>query len=183
MSVLAAAELLFIVAIIWTGPFLYNKQMFIECCYCPGCVVMGCRLVLPRVTGNDVNLRDPFVTVAFSDACVNPLPCVTVWRHGYIQAYPTAFKWQRVLESAWSVSELYRPSYRPLSAKLVPTSCRKRASRDQRNRFLWLVFLFPGSQPLLFVPRSSSIVLTGLSGTRSRHMILLKWISINLRTL
>jgi hypothetical protein len=64
-------------------------------------------------------------------------------------------------------SELYRPSDRRLPAKLVPTfavrGCHVVGVTDPYGRVL-------GSrpEPLLFLPSSSSIVLTKLSGPRSR---------------
>jgi hypothetical protein len=55
-----------------------------------------------------------------------------------------------------------------MSAKLVPTfadrECRVVSATDIRGRILG----FLDTEPLLFLPSSSSIVLTRLSGPRSR---------------
>jgi hypothetical protein len=59
-------------------------------------------------------------------------------------------------DSTGDLRELYRPSDRRLSTKLVPTFTDTGVSRGQRN----------GSP--LFPPSSSSVVLTRLSGPRSR---------------
>jgi hypothetical protein len=67
-----------------------------------------------------------------------------------------------------SASELYRPSHRHLLAKLVPTfadrGCRVVSATDPHGRILG--FLDP--KRLLIHSSSSSIVLTKLSGPRSR---------------
>jgi hypothetical protein len=64
--------------------------------------------------------------------------------------------------------ELFRPSDRRLSAKLVPTladrGCNVVSVTDHYGRNLG----FSRPQPLLFLSSSSSIVLTRLSGPRSR---------------
>jgi hypothetical protein len=62
-----------------------------------------------------------------------------------------------------SRSELYRLSNRQLSMKLVP--------RGQRDGSLWPYSRLSRLEPLLFLPSSSSIVLTRLSGSRSRPTI------------
>jgi hypothetical protein len=67
-----------------------------------------------------------------------------------------------------SATELYRPSDRRLSAKLVPTFADKGVPRRQRDESLWLYSRLSRPKPLLFLPSSSSIVLTRLSGPRSR---------------
>jgi hypothetical protein len=59
-----------------------------------------------------------------------------------------------------SASELYRPSDRLLLAKLVP--------RGQLDGYLRQYSRFSRPEPLLFLPSSSSVVLTRLSGPRSR---------------
>jgi hypothetical protein len=67
-----------------------------------------------------------------------------------------------------SASELYRPSDRHLSAKLVPTIADRRVSRSQRGWFPTAVSRSSRPETLLFLSSSSSIVLTRLSGPRSR---------------
>jgi hypothetical protein len=62
-----------------------------------------------------------------------------------------------------SASEVYRPSDRRLSANI----CGQRMSRGQRGGSLRLYSRFSRPEPLLFLPSSSSIVLTRLSGPRS----------------
>jgi hypothetical protein len=66
-----------------------------------------------------------------------------------------------------SAIELYRPSDRRLSAKLVPTFV---VSRGQRDESLRPYSRLSRPEPLLFHPCSSSIVLTRLSGPRSRQI-------------
>jgi hypothetical protein len=65
-----------------------------------------------------------------------------------------------------STSELYRPSDRRLSAKWLPTfadrGCHVVSVTDPYGRILG----FSRQEPLLFLPSSSSIVLTRLSGPR-----------------
>jgi hypothetical protein len=63
-----------------------------------------------------------------------------------------------------SASELYRPSDRRLSEKLVPTF----AVRGQHNGSLRPYSRFSRPEPLLFLSSSSSIVFTRLIGARSR---------------
>jgi hypothetical protein len=67
-----------------------------------------------------------------------------------------------------SASELYRPSDRRLSPMLMPTFEDKGVSRGQHIGSPRLYFWFCRPEPLLFLLISSSIVLTGLSGPRSR---------------
>jgi hypothetical protein len=59
---------------------------------------------------------------------------------------------------AESASELYRPSYSRLSAKLVP--------RGYRDGSLWTYSRISRQEPLLFLSSSPSVVLTRLSGPR-----------------
>jgi hypothetical protein len=67
-----------------------------------------------------------------------------------------------------SASEIYLPSDRRLSAKLVPTFT------DQRDGFLWPYFRFSRPEQLLLLPSSSSDVLTRLSGPRPNPSLLRK---------
>jgi hypothetical protein len=78
---------------------------------------------------------------------------------------------KKLRNSPWSesASELYRPNDRRLSAKLVPTflpigACRVVSAADPYGRNIG----FSRPQPLTFLSSSSSIVLTRLSGPRSR---------------
>jgi hypothetical protein len=75
-----------------------------------------------------------------------------------------------IKETPWpkSARELYRPSDSRLSAKLVPTFADRGMSRGQLKRFLRSQSRFSRPEPLLFLPGSSSVVLTRLSGPRSR---------------
>jgi hypothetical protein len=61
-----------------------------------------------------------------------------------------------------SASELYRPSYSRLSAKLVPSFVDRRVPRGQRNGPLRPYSRISRPEPLLFLPSRSSIVLTRL---------------------
>jgi hypothetical protein len=81
-----------------------------------------------------------------------------------------------VKKTPWSESanKLYRPSGRCLSAKLVPTFAGYKLSRGQRYGSLRPYSWFSRSEPLLFLPSSSSIVFTRLSGPRSRPILLRK---------
>jgi hypothetical protein len=63
--------------------------------------------------------------------------------------------------------ELYRPSDRRLSAKLVPTFA-DGGPLDQRDGSLLPYSQISRPEPLLFLSSSSSLVLTRLSGPRSR---------------
>jgi hypothetical protein len=67
-----------------------------------------------------------------------------------------------------SASELHRPSDCHLSAKLMPTFEDRGVSRSQRNGSLYQYSRYSRSEPLLFLRSSSSVVLTRLSGPRSR---------------
>jgi hypothetical protein len=67
-----------------------------------------------------------------------------------------------------SASRVYWPSDRRLLTKLVPTFADRGVSRSQRNGSSRLYFRFSRPEPLLFLPSSSSIALTGLSGPHSR---------------
>jgi hypothetical protein len=61
-----------------------------------------------------------------------------------------------------SPSELYPPSNRRLSAKLVPTFCRKRVPHGQHDGSLRPYSRICRSKPLLFLSSSSSVVLMRL---------------------
>jgi hypothetical protein len=63
-----------------------------------------------------------------------------------------------------SEGELYGPSDRRLSAKLVPTFADRGVSRSQRGRSPSAVISISRPEPLQFLPSSSWIVLTRLSG-------------------
>jgi hypothetical protein len=67
-----------------------------------------------------------------------------------------------------SASELYRPSDRLLSAKLVPTFADRGVSSSERDGSLRPYSRISRPEPLIFLPTSSSVVLTRLSGPRSR---------------
>jgi hypothetical protein len=82
---------------------------------------------------------------------------VRTWRWAFAQAAAAA-----------TASELYRPRYRRLSAKLVSTFADRGVSRSQRCGSLRPYSRFPRPEPLFFLSSSSSIVLTRLSGPRSR---------------
>jgi hypothetical protein len=67
-----------------------------------------------------------------------------------------------------SASELYRPSSRPLSAKLVPTFADRGVPRVHLGGSLRPYSRLSRPEPLLFLRNCSSVVLTRLSGPRSR---------------
>jgi hypothetical protein len=67
-----------------------------------------------------------------------------------------------------SASELYRPSVHRLSTKLVTTFAVRGVPHGQRYGSLQLYSQFYRPEPLLFLPSSSSIVLTRLSRPHSR---------------
>jgi hypothetical protein len=67
-----------------------------------------------------------------------------------------------------SARELYRPSDRRYSAKLVPTFADGMISRSQRGGSPRAVISVSRPELLLFLPSSSSIVLTRLSAPLSR---------------
>jgi hypothetical protein len=71
------------------------------------------------------------------------------------------------LRGFYSASELYRPSDRRLSAKLVPTFA-DRGVAWSAQRIPRPLILFSSPEPLLFHSSSPSIILTRLSGPRSR---------------
>jgi hypothetical protein len=64
--------------------------------------------------------------------------------------------------------KILRESDRRLSVKLVPTFVDRGVSHSQSGGFPRLYSRFSRPEPLLFLPSSSSIVLTTLSGPRSR---------------
>jgi hypothetical protein len=66
------------------------------------------------------------------------------------------------------VSELYRPCEGRMSRKLVPIFADRGVSRCQRGGSLWQYSRFSRPEQLLFLPSSSSVVLTSMSGPRSR---------------
>jgi hypothetical protein len=73
-------------------------------------------------------------------------------------------------QTPWSesASELYRPSDSRLWAKLVPTFADRGVPRGQRDGSLRPYSRVSRPEPLLFLPSSSSVLLTRLSGPRSR---------------
>jgi hypothetical protein len=74
------------------------------------------------------------------------------------------------IKTPWpeSASALYRPSDRRSSAKLVPTFCGYRVTRGQRDGSLRPHSRLSRPEPLPFLSSSSLVVLTRLSGPRSR---------------
>jgi hypothetical protein len=74
-------------------------------------------------------------------------------------------------QTSWpeSASELYRPSNRRLSAKLLSSFANRGVSHSQRGGSLRPDSRFSRPEPLLFLPSSSSFVLKRTSGPRSRH--------------
>jgi hypothetical protein len=75
-----------------------------------------------------------------------------------------------VQKTPWleSAIELYQPSYRRLLAKLVPTFVDRGVSRSQRDGSLRPYYRLSKPEQLLFLSSSSSVLLTRLSGPRSR---------------
>jgi hypothetical protein len=67
-----------------------------------------------------------------------------------------------------SGSELYRPSDRRLSAKLVPTFMGREVLRGQRDGSLRPYSRISRPEPQYFLSSSSSVVLTRMSGPRCR---------------
>jgi hypothetical protein len=67
-----------------------------------------------------------------------------------------------------SANDLYLPSDRLLSAKLVSTFADREVSRGQHNDSLWPYSRLSRLEQLFFLSSNSSIVLTRLSGPRSR---------------
>jgi hypothetical protein len=74
-----------------------------------------------------------------------------------------------------SARKLYRPSSLSLSAKLVLTFPDRGVPRDQRDGSLRPYSRLSRPQPLRFLPSSSSIVVTRLTGPRSRPLLLRKF--------
>jgi hypothetical protein len=91
---------------------------------------------------------------------VTHIPLFELKMYGSMHIYKTP--WQE------SASELYRPSDRRLSEMLVSTfadrGCRVVSGEDPLRPH----FRLSGPEPLLFLPSSFSVVLTRLSGPRSR---------------
>jgi hypothetical protein len=79
-------------------------------------------------------------------------------------------KWSHNKQTPWpeSASELYRPSDRPLVAELSAKFCGYRLPRGQLDGSLRTYSRLSRPETLLFLPSSSSIVLTKLSAPRSR---------------
>jgi hypothetical protein len=79
-------------------------------------------------------------------------------------------KYTAVFLTPWPepASELYRPSDRRLSTKLVPTFCGWRVTHGQRDASLRPYSGISRPELLLFLSNSSSVVLTRLSEPRSR---------------
>jgi hypothetical protein len=67
-----------------------------------------------------------------------------------------------------SASELYRPSDRRFSAKLVPTFVDKGLPRGHLDGCMWPYSWLSRPEPLPFLPSSSSVVLIRLSAPRFR---------------
>jgi hypothetical protein len=76
---------------------------------------------------------------------------------------------EKTKQTPWpeSTKELYRPSDRRLTAKLVPTFAGREVLRSQRNRSPRKYSWFSRPEPLIFISSSSSIVLMRLIGPRS----------------
>jgi hypothetical protein len=96
------------------------------------------------------------------------MPCGTiVWQTSGAE-YRTIVFFKENTPWPESANELYRPSDRRLSAKLVPTFADRGVSRAQRDGSLRPYSLVSRPEQLLFLSSSSSIVLTRLSGPCSR---------------
>jgi hypothetical protein len=113
---------------------------------------------------------------------VSTLPHDNAYLHtaDYTCALLEHFKWGSwapytgaFLLTPWSesTSELYRSSNRRLSAKWLQTFCRERVPRGQCDGSLRPYSRFSRQEPLIFLSSSSSVVLTRLSGPRSRPTI------------
>jgi hypothetical protein len=93
---------------------------------------------------------------------------VLMYRYIYLLLIVPNKKKKRTNPWPESANELYRPSDRRLSAKLVPTfvdrRCHVVSVTDSYGRILDFLDL----EPLLFLPSSFLVVLTRLSGPRSR---------------
>jgi hypothetical protein len=72
------------------------------------------------------------------------------------------------LNSAAWVRERTIPTKRPPLVEVSTNFCRWRVPLGQRDRSLWPYSRLSRPDPLLFLPSSSSVVLTRMSGPRSR---------------
>jgi hypothetical protein len=70
---------------------------------------------------------------------------------------------------AWVRETTISTERQPFVDEVSTNFCRLRISRDQRGGYLLPYSRFSRPEPLSFLPSSSSIVLTRLSGPRSRH--------------
>jgi hypothetical protein len=91
--------------------------------------------------------------------------------HVYVMPIISTSVYGHKKKTTWpeSASELYRPSDRRLSAKLVSTFGVRGMSRSQRGVSPTAVISLSTTEPLLFLSSSSSIVLTRLRWLRSRE--------------
>jgi hypothetical protein len=117
-----------------------------------------------RLTSNGIRASacfKPFCIIfSLLDRKILPRVCSQSSHCSTLNVTEVSYLYKTTNSVALSASELYRPSDRRLSTKLV--------SPGQRNLSPRPYSRFYRPEPLLFLPSSSSIVLTSLSGARSR---------------
>jgi hypothetical protein len=94
-------------------------------------------------------------------------PCIALGRAIPYMSYCRVLK-LKLNSVALSASELYRERDRRLSVELMPTFEDGGVSRGQRGGSIQPYSRFSRPEQILSLPSSSSIVLTRLSGPRSR---------------
>jgi hypothetical protein len=118
-------------------------------------------------------LRSLLLLCPHRRVCLDDLPSLTLsifLTKFYIHLITLEFIKKKTLWPEFA-SELYRPSDRRLSAKLIQTFADRGVSRSYREGSLLPYSWISRPKSLLFISSSSSIVLMRLSGQRSRPTI------------
>jgi hypothetical protein len=95
------------------------------------------------------------------------VPCIFHYEIACVTYFLLGLLKKQTIPLPKSTSELYRQSDRRLSPKLMPTF-EEMLPHDQRDGSLRPHSRFSRPEPLLFLSSSSFIILTSLSGPRSR---------------
>jgi hypothetical protein len=92
---------------------------------------------------------------------------LAAYKASHLRNWLSDFRHHESLNSIYNSIELYRLGDRRLSPKFSANVCGY-VPRDQRDGSLMPYSQISRPEPLLFLPSSSSVVLTRLSGLRSR---------------
>jgi hypothetical protein len=136
-------------------------------------VSFSCSFLIPPVTLSPSDHNVPQMHVCSTNGPVHVSQKLTLLYYSFSLPVSSTGPYQQVEtqidnNSVVSARELYRPSDRRLSAKLVPTFADRWYYVVNMTNPYANILGFSSPEPILFLPSSSSVVLTRLSGPRFR---------------